>query len=550
MRSRVEDVAHLLRHLHNGAVLRANPIIERCLELGAADGNGTHDGRPTIVARAQAMLRAALEQAFAAPKDEQAVERFRRQRAIIERCDIQRELRARVAADLGVSRREFYRERKRACERLAQYFAAMPQRDLIQTLPNELDCGMAVVDGLRRLGQTAAAIDALQTLRAGTAGKSERIRVEIALAQAYCDVGGLEPADSALHRAREICAAHRGDEPLELLPLEIETAAARILWLSGKPVDAQARHRCILAELHGTSGIRTPRAFELEALAQIRLGMLYRDIGDASASLVFLRRAQAVMSSLQTPDPLIEAELMGNLGLTLMVTPSGLPAATQALEAYLTFSRERNLLCEVADALASLATAHLQQGDPARSAAVARSGLALAGWLAARPQKADICVVAAMAEAEIGDFRTSLALVARARADAVPGGSSWGLTKLAEAQALLSAGGYWKAWRVATEGAELMKTLGLLRYAGSALRIAAEAAEGANRLTKAIPTIREAVRLLEARGHASSLARAYACSARLTSSARDAARARDLFAQLRERRPKVPGLVPFQGPLV
>ena len=97
---------------------------------------------------------------------------------------------------------------------------------------------------------------------------------------------------------------------------------------------------------------------------------------------------------------------------------------------------------------------------------------------------------------------------------------------------LLSSQAYQRAWRVATEAAELMSALGMVRYAGAALRIAAEAAEGANRHDDAVRTIREAVRILEKRGHATSLARAYACSARLTHNRRDAQRARALLESL------------------
>jgi hypothetical protein len=45
-----------------------------------------------------------------------------RQRSIVERCDIRREKCSVVAADLGISLRQFYRERHRAMERLRWVF--------------------------------------------------------------------------------------------------------------------------------------------------------------------------------------------------------------------------------------------------------------------------------------------------------------------------------------------------------------------------------------------------------------------------------------------
>ena len=53
---------------------------------------------------------------------------FARQRAIVTRCDLRGEKHAAVAADLGVSPREFYRERRRAFERLLANLDVKPAR--------------------------------------------------------------------------------------------------------------------------------------------------------------------------------------------------------------------------------------------------------------------------------------------------------------------------------------------------------------------------------------------------------------------------------------
>ncbi len=323
-------------------------------------------------------------------------------------------------------------------------------------------------------------------------------------------------------------------EDCPLLGLEIDAAAARVLWLSGRPAEMKAMQERILARLRTQSPLQTERAFELEALSWMRLGMLSRDVGDACKSLTYLRRAADVLQSLPKPPPALRAELAANLGLTQMVLPNGLNAAAESMRAYLAVSREHNLLCDVADALANLATLYLQLGDVPNARMFGRTGLDLAQWVSSKQQRAEISVIAALAEAEGGNFPRALELIDHARTDIVQRSPGWALTGLAEAQALLYAGAFRAAWRRAKEAAASMSAMGMMRYCGAALRIAAEAAEGANRRDEAVRTIREAIILLESRGHAASLARAYECKARLTRKRGDAHRARELRESLRQ----------------
>ena len=531
MRERFDAVAHLLRHLHDGVALRANPIAARYFQKSASGGVVSEDLEADALTRVHAALSAALERVFVHGGDERTRARAFRQRTIVERCDLVGEPHANVAADLGLSRREFYRERKRARERLAGYFIS-EQPAGVHGRPDEFELSLAFADSLRRLGRHDAAIASMEALSGRAGGALERIRVNVALAAAHCDLGRIDAARDAIARARGFYEAHSRSDPMLLV--EIEVVAARALWMSGKPAEeVESKNRWILAQLRGPALLRTDRTFELEALSLMRLGMLRREIGDVQASLSFLRRAEDVLRSLPKPPPALKAELLGNLGLTLMVAPNKLAAAAEALRAYLDYSREHNLLCDAADALSSLATLHLQFGDVDKARAFARSGLELARLVSSKQQQAEVAVIAALAEAEGGDRTASLDLIAQARSDAVVGSPSWVLSELAEAQVLLSSRAYQRAWRVASEAAELMSALGMVRYAGAALRIAAEAAEGANRHDDAVRTIREAVRILEKRGHATSLARAYACSARLTHNRRDAERARVLLESLR-----------------
>lgn len=104
----LEHAQHLLRHLHDPLALDRNPLMER-LGIGA-------------VRKILERLCAAMEnEAIQHPRDSSIV----RQYEIFRRCDLAREPHAKVAGDLGISRRQFYRERRRIAGRVADAFAQL-----------------------------------------------------------------------------------------------------------------------------------------------------------------------------------------------------------------------------------------------------------------------------------------------------------------------------------------------------------------------------------------------------------------------------------------
>lgn len=526
-----KDVAHLLRHLRNPSALRKNPIAASYFSASPNGGGERSAGEG--LAAVLALVSTAVERVFAAP-NAAATDHALRQRAIVEQCDLHGKPHAAVAAGLGLSRRQFYRERREARMRLANYFARIPPRS-IESLPDEFNLGLTMAESLCRLGRRSAATAEIKRLRARAASSAERIRANLALASVYSEAGSLDAADNALLQARSVFGAESdtfSDAPL--IGLEIDAAQAQVLWLTGRlPVMKSALERMV-TQLRSPALVRTERAIELEAQSWMRLGMLMRDVGDASESMAHLRRAAVLLRALPRASPSLRAELAANFGLTRMLLPSGLTEAAEPMRAYLQIAQEYNLLCDVADALANLATLHLQSGDVPRARTFAQSGLDLARRVSSRRQGSEIAVIAALAEAEAGNMNASLGLIEHARAGIVGRSPSWAVTGLAEAQALLYARDFGGARRVASETAATMSDLGMSRYRGAALRIAAEAAEGAKRHGDAVRTIREAIAVLETHGHAASLARAYECHARLTQTRGDAHRARQLRQSLRQ----------------
>jgi tetratricopeptide (TPR) repeat protein len=521
-------IAHLLRHLNDGSALRANAVAAPYFAAGPADGESDDES----LMRIRAAVEGAVLRIFDECSDRSHVY-ARRRRTILEQCDLRSRPREEVAAELGLSRRQFYRDRSEAIRLLAAFFTHAARRPEPRSMPSEFELSLEYAQSLAHLGRRSAAIASIKALVASRPAFDQQVRALLSLAELHGDAGMLDHARAALQDARAVSTRLPLTAETRILRLEIDAANARLDWLSGRPDATQSTHERILAQLRDQDLLHERRAFELEALSWMRLGMLSRDVGDPAESLRLLQRADTTLRSVLKPTPTLRAELAGNFGLTQMVLPDGLFDATVSMQCYLDLAREHNLLCDAADALANLSTLYLQRGEMDDARAYARSGLALAQRVSSKPQRADIAIIAALAEAESGNVTEALRLIEFARADVVQPSPTWVLAGLALAQALLYARQFARAQNIANAAAASMSAMGMSRYCGAALRIAAEAAEGGNHPAEAERTIQEAITLLETRGHAVSLARAYECRARLTRRESDVRRARELRKSVR-----------------
>ena len=111
-------VKRLLRNLHHAVALRRDPVADAIRMLRRPEPNG----RPFDESDVHAVQRFVLW-CVAMLDAEQATLRGalqrKRQREIIERYDVGGQSREQVASDLGISLRQFYRERHVALQRIA-----------------------------------------------------------------------------------------------------------------------------------------------------------------------------------------------------------------------------------------------------------------------------------------------------------------------------------------------------------------------------------------------------------------------------------------------
>src|SRR5450755_502692 len=225
---------HLLRHLDDPRALRRNPLVGwRFANIGRASAAATDREvlnaiRKSVAAHAEMLDHG--QGTFDAAK-------FRRHREIITRCDVRGEPHALVAAALGLSRRQFYRERRRARLRLADLL----WRDIpagpagVTEVPSEFEMRLAYVETLKAVGKFGEASDALRRVAADLRDPAARCIAWCRYADIQCDAGIIDAARASLDDARSALAqAESLGTATPVLLGEIQLVDAVVAWRVGK----------------------------------------------------------------------------------------------------------------------------------------------------------------------------------------------------------------------------------------------------------------------------------------------------------------------------
>jgi tetratricopeptide (TPR) repeat protein len=521
----IASVRRLLRRLNDPDELRANPLASRY--FADAERVATSRGlfERTIIAR----VRAAVVSAVEGLKDPHAGAQSRgaRQRAIITRCDLRGDKHETVAQELGISRREFYRERRRAFERLG----AALERELsaplepIRIRPSELELRLQYASSLHLVGRFDAALAELEILGAQDRPGPERIRPLCYGVEIACDAGDTEAARHLLDEARTTLEGIGGVRAPALSRAHVAIASGILAWRTG---DAQGALRAYDSAARTLRVIAEPNdQFALEALAMSRLRAadVFSEIGKPDEALTALGEARLVADRMPHQAPLLRGDLVAALGSAHAVVTGGLSLAIHELQEAFAIYQRHNAIRRAAKISVELSVLFMQREDYGESLHYGRTALGIARSVCGKDEYAYMCLNLSYAEARSGYAEHALALIAQAREMVSDRGFVAALCTLADAEARLAAQQFVAAIRVARAARNAMTLLGAERYVGAALRIEAEAHEKLGEEREAIAAIERAIDLLRRYGHPFSLMQAYRCSARLTNNRahRDAA---------------------------
>jgi tetratricopeptide (TPR) repeat protein/ribosomal protein S14 len=194
-------IRHLVRHIADPSELRKNPLVAERL-AGARP-----DEQQAFMLQLRAMIRAALPEGSRAAR-------------IVQRCDIEGASHKAVVHELGISRRQFYRERARARELIVEAIRAQPNVTVgktrretyleeIETLHELVNQGrtaeaLAYGDVLLERGAPAEICASLHAARASAYsehGEPERAQAEYALGERKAAGGSGAAAELVFARA-------------------------------------------------------------------------------------------------------------------------------------------------------------------------------------------------------------------------------------------------------------------------------------------------------------------------------------------------------------
>lgn len=502
-----------MRELDDAAAVRGNPLLRET--FATSDGTAPPSETEGIALfRARAAILSAVASLDAGTSGQNV--HFARQRAIVTRCDLRGEKHAIVAGDLGVSLREFYRERRRAFDRLLAAIRsnlAAPE-PAIRSMPTRFELDLDHVANLRLVGDFGAAFAKLERIAHEADSAEDGVRAWCYGVEIAAEVGDDDRARRFFERAVERATEIAGDRGVGRAELDVEMASAFVGWHGG---DLERSSQSLGRAARAAERLR-PAADRHEIRSAAGVLFLFAELaclrGDAAGALASLGRARRLLDRLRHKPPSLLGQLFLELSVVQALVAGGMSRAVEyALEALAIFESGRDG-AGVADATGMLCSHLTACNQLPQARQFGRTALQLARATNNAAEVADKALILSLAESLGGDPRRGLAL-AREACDGVCGGLFEVRGPLAAAEAHLRLGEPLEALAAAERVARYARARGMDRYAGAASRVAADAHGALGNLALARDNADAALAALAAHGHPHSLSRAYETAHRL-----------------------------------
>jgi hypothetical protein len=512
---------HLLRHLDDPAALRANALVAAFFGDGAA-----HEGLDARHEAFLAWVRRGIE-ALGASCSPNALLR----RAILLRCDLEGTPHKVAIAELGVSRRTFYYERREALRRLGESLLTKrePRWSVAGDALDTFEVRLSKALSLDALGDAEAARAELLDLTAGADHQSQRVRALSAAIQVDVDCDrslGLEALVRELTVQRDALELRAGTDLSAWL--DAETSLATVGGTRPGPNDVCARLQAVEDVAARSAFALDERVCESRARALVLLADVSSSTGLPDLALGALRSAGALLAHVPEPPPSLRARIHIGRALALLALDRPLADSSAEAHAALQVSRRYGLLPYLADASAALAMIESASGRFDGARRIAGGALPVARQLAGHSSALYLYWSAARVQAMTGELDRAFATAAEAERAMPDANRMAAVRDFSRAYLELAARRPERAARFARVAGVTSERLGLLRVAGRSFAIRAQALAAIDRPKEARLAADTAVVLLERHGTRHSLAAAYDVSAKLTRNRKHALLASEL----------------------
>lgn len=353
--------------------------------------------------------------------------------AIVARCDVGGELHKVVARDLGLSRRQFYRDLAVARERVAADLRAGNARHSAGSAPRRvaIEARLRTAISLSAGGHGKAAVDHFTPLVASLEGE-EAIWGHCVLADLLLDDGRLQPARRELGVAVRLCENERSPGRSRTL-----LTRAKLLHQTGRATEACTALERVVSPIGAATDTSSPLAVDTLAEASALLAFCYHERGDF-ASAVAVHARNPASSETSRVSTVTRRQYLNVNAMLACDDRAGPESAQQACMAFYAFAISHGYLDDISAALVQMAAiARLERRlDDAQQ--LAQESLSIQRAIGSNC--ASVLGMLAGLAVDAGAYARALLAAREARADAVPGSHTWWGTHLHEAEALAGAG--------------------------------------------------------------------------------------------------------------
>jgi tetratricopeptide (TPR) repeat protein len=514
---------HLLRNLNNFPALRKNALVASLRVRSGLTGQALH-------ARVRAIVTQHLDMLAQLHSIDRDVDRAKRWRAIVERCDLNGEAHEAVADSLGLSRAQFYRERRAAQESLAETLLRAFETPLEATLtvPSETEMQIEFAAALRTRGRAEETL-ALLEQAATSPDLRQRLAAFTELALSHDQLGHASELRSLLATARTLCYSTDNTDPA--IEAELQMIEALVARIDGKMEEYLAALQRAQHRLTRSDVVYDRRAHDLTFAVSLELVDQHLNSGNPSQARSHLSLIQSLFDRQNTVRPEHRIEhLVWNGELSLF--DGNVVRAVRLFEEALALSRDNGLLRHAIYISAALATSCQHGGRSNAAQKHAQNALRLSHCL---PEKDVARMSSGLANIEFHADRPHHALAAAREADAWLRQSRSAqrfLNDLIIAGSLGRTGYIDEALHLVEATREEVTRRQEYRLVGYAEEIRSEIYDRIGRHAEARNAIDNAVRILERHGTMYAFGHACELSARITRNATHRKRAREIRAQL------------------
>jgi tetratricopeptide (TPR) repeat protein len=492
------SVRHLFRHLDDARALRENPLARAFFAAGAVEGE--RGGVAALRARI-------LDEARACRSDDAAdgAEHGDRRFAIVAAL-CAGEPPSQTAVRLGVSRRQYYRDRQAVCARIARSLTTNSGANARSvSVTDALALFLRRAATLREGGfaQTAAAV--LDHALPSVASGADAFAVRLELADALVAAGDAVGAESVL------VSAHAALRAVETLEEDRRSCEGRLILVGARVANASGRDGeggAALDALAGRLDIEG-RAGDVALEATIEAAYWHAETGGFDRARALLRRARAIARRRPHVTPDSEAALLLLEAHAVADLEEEFHGSLPRYEAGLSLSVRAGLSGRAFEAIIGMMNYHAAIGSmeemynlALRALAIARSTegnreLAQAGtWISGAFLKTPLWPVVGTLLFDVEAF-------------VLPGTLQWVVMKVVQGAFLARTSRYGAAAACARGAVDAVRRMGNQKVESIALRELGVALQRQGRGAESADAMRQAVELAESCGTSRTLALTY-----------------------------------------